>query len=114
MEISHENFVAVLIENLDNRSIVQLEKSTTKQEKHEENGKLTLQDPNKSVTFNEVEIIRQSSDFIVCIKINFVIKVDEEIEVFIVEFKSSGIGKSYYLKVIVKFWKIKEECFKVN
>lgn len=45
----------------------------------------------------------QSSNFIVCSKIDFVIKANEEVEIFIVEFESRCIGSHTFLLVKSKF-----------
>lgn len=47
--------------------------------------------------------------------IDFVIKVDEEIEVFLVEFESSNLGKSYHIHDgKVRFGRCMKCCAKTN
>lgn len=75
-----------------------------KGEEHDKIKESIIIETTKLIAFKEDEINMLPFDFIVCSKFEFVIKLDEEIEVRIVEFKSNDDRKSYYLeKVKLKF-----------
>lgn len=99
----HEDVIVSLPKILDTN--VELEKVSIEEE-HEKIKKIIIMVEKDSVVFKEEEISRQSTDILVCSKMEFVTKPYEEIEVYIVEFKTDDERKSYYLeKDKIKIWK---------
>ncbi|KAL2498318.1 Uncharacterized protein Adt_23868 [Abeliophyllum distichum] len=97
---------------LDNRHVIQLEETPIKEEDYVEKVKLNGQ--NEKVIINDVTLMKQFSNSLISSKINFVIKVNEEVEVFIVEFEQGAKPKSnFYEKCKFKFWRINEKWCKV-
>jgi hypothetical protein len=99
-ETFHEDVIVSLPEvlNMD----VDVEKTSIKEEKPEKIEKLITTGEKERATFEEEEIL----DFIVCSKVDFVIKPYEEIEVYIVEFEMGNEEKSYYMeKSNAKIWR---------
>ncbi|KAL2526603.1 Uncharacterized protein Adt_11657 [Abeliophyllum distichum] len=102
-----------LPEILDNIHIIQPEEAPIKEEDYVEKVKLNGQ--NEKVIINDVALMKQFSNSPLSSKINFVIKVDEEVEVFIVEFEQGAKPKSnFYEKCKFKFWRINEKWCKLN
>lgn len=93
---------------------IQPEEISTIEEEHKEKDKLITTKPNE-VAINEDEMNTHSFDFIDCPIIEFIIKPEEEEEIYIIDFETCGIGKCHYLgRGNVKIWKIKEEQSKVK
>lgn len=84
----------------DDLFIVQPVESTTKEE-HFEIKELIMIEENESMTFDEDKIRVQSSNIT-----NFVIKIDDGIALFLVEFKLSILRKSNHIQNgKVRFWR---------
>lgn len=99
-ETSNEDVIVFVPEVLD--MDVELEKTSIKEEEHEKVEKLITTGEKECATFEEKEFL----DFIVCSKVDFVIKHYEEIEVYIVEFELGDEEKSYYMeKSNAKIWR---------
>ncbi|KAL2497416.1 hypothetical protein Adt_22966 [Abeliophyllum distichum] len=104
-----------LPEILENRPVVQIVESPTKEEEHVENEKLIINKQNEKVTFNDATPIKQFSDFHLSSKIDFVINAIDEVGIFIIEFEQGDKIKScFYGNDKVKYWRINEKWCKIN
>lgn len=73
--------------------VIQPEQSKTKEKEQVENEKLIKMKPSELVASNEDGFSMVSFNFI-----DFVVQVNEDIKVFLVEFDSCNLGKSTYSK----------------
>lgn len=90
--------------------IIQPKELTTKEAEHVETDELNLKELNELVAFKEDGISMERFNFI-----DFVIKDDDKIKVFLVEFEASNLGKSYRIqKGKVQFWRMCEIWNKVK
>ncbi|KAL2542983.1 hypothetical protein Adt_03961 [Abeliophyllum distichum] len=104
-----------LSEILDNRPVIQLDEALVKEEKYVEKEKLIPNEQNRKVAFNDVALIKQFSDSRLSSKIDFVIKVDEQVEVFVVVFEQCAELQSYSCEEHkFTFFRINEKWCKVN
>lgn len=87
-----------LLKNLDTRLSVQPEETITEEYELVEHKELIKIEPNEIETFNEVGILIEPSNFIISSNVDFVIKINDEVEIFVVEFKLDGVGKPYYIE----------------
>lgn len=89
---------------------MQPEKISTIEEEHKEDDKLIIKKPNEEEALNEDKINTHSFDFIDYQTIKFVIKSNEQVEVYMVDFESNGICKSGYIeRGKLKVWRINEK-----
>jgi hypothetical protein len=91
----------------DEGPVIQSDDESTVEEL-EENDKSITNEPSENVANNEDESSAHAFDFLDCPKVEFVIRPDEGIEIFIVEFELDGMGKSYYIT------KGDDECWRSN
>ncbi|KAL2505284.1 Uncharacterized protein Adt_20905 [Abeliophyllum distichum] len=84
-----------LSEIMDNRHVIQSEEAPIKEEDYVEKVKLNGQ--NEKVILNDVSLIKQFSDSPLSSKIDFVIKINEEVEIFVVVFEQGAKLKIIYL-----------------
>ncbi|KAL2480629.1 hypothetical protein Adt_33595 [Abeliophyllum distichum] len=104
-----------LSEILDNRPVIQPDEVPAKEEDYVKKEKLILNEQNKKVTFNDVALIKQFSNSRLSSKIDFVIKVDEKVEIFVVVFEQCAELPSYSCEERkFKFLRINENWCKVN
>lgn len=98
----------------DGGPIIQSDDESTDEELEENDIAITTE-PSESVANDEDESSAHAFDFIECLKAEFVIRPDEGIEIFIVEFELERMGKSYYLtKGDDEFWRSNEEWTKAK
>jgi hypothetical protein len=95
--------------------IIQPDESSTIEEEPKMSENLITTEINEEVAINEEKINLHSSNLVDCQDIDFVVKPDEEVEIFIVEFELDGIGESYYMEMgNVEFWRSNEEWNKAK
>ncbi|KAL2526660.1 hypothetical protein Adt_11714 [Abeliophyllum distichum] len=104
-----------LSEILNNRPVIQPDEALVKEEEYVEKEKLILNEQNRKVTFNDVALIKQFSNSRLSSKIDFVIKVDEKIEVFVLVFEQCAELQSYSCEEYkFTFFRINKKWCKVN
>ncbi|KAL2532457.1 Uncharacterized protein Adt_05808 [Abeliophyllum distichum] len=87
----------------------------SKEEEYVEKEKLNLNEQNKKMTFNDTALINQFSESRIYSQIDFVIKAEEEVEIFVVVFEQCAELQSYSCEERkFKFLRINEKWCKVN
>ncbi|KAL2462264.1 Uncharacterized protein Adt_45684 [Abeliophyllum distichum] len=87
----------------------------SKEEEYVEKEKLILNEQNKKMTFNDTALIKQFSESRIYSQIDFVIKAEEEVEIFVVVFEQCAELQSYSCEERkFKFLRINEKWCKVN
>lgn len=84
--------------DLDCGPIIPPDGSSSIEEEQKTSENLITVELSEDEAINKEEINSYFFDFIDCPKIDFVIKPDEEIQIYIVEVESDGIDKSYYVE----------------